>query len=195
MRHVTATLSPTNPSYVTTRQWPVPSINQLRTEAILENIAAHQAYLEKLQFESEHSKVMGYTWCKIEYMGEAAQVHHQLAAAAAAAAACSSSSRVFILGLRIWTEHEVQPQTAPLPRPVQPTPQSVPVKPAPARHQAQSSPCHGSSGHPYGGPVPLRGCNGKGSKKSLSRVEDNRPKIQATPRNLLVTHFSLFGLF
>ena len=60
MRHVTTMLSPTNPSYVTTRQWPVPSINQLRTDPTLENIAAHQAYLEKLQFEqNSRSKVMG----------------------------------------------------------------------------------------------------------------------------------------
>ena len=50
-RHVTTMLSPTNPSYVTTRQWPVPSVTQLRTDPTFENkFAAHQAYLDKLQF-------------------------------------------------------------------------------------------------------------------------------------------------
>ena len=77
MRHVTTMLSPTNPSYVTTRQWPVPSITQLRTDPTFENIAAHQAYLEKLQFKQNTLR----SWSHMvqdQIMGEAAQIHHQL---------------------------------------------------------------------------------------------------------------------
>ena len=72
MRHVTAMKSPTNPTYVTTRQWPVPDVMHLRTEANFQNIAAHQAYLEMLQFEQNALR----SWSNMvqdQIMGEAAQ--------------------------------------------------------------------------------------------------------------------------
>ena len=58
MRHVTTMQSPMNPSYVTTRQWPVPSVHQLRTDPTLENFAAHQAYLGEVAVRKEYSKIM-----------------------------------------------------------------------------------------------------------------------------------------
>ena len=51
LRHVISMQSPNNPAYVDTHKWPVTDVRYLRTEATLENTAAHQAYLEKLQFE------------------------------------------------------------------------------------------------------------------------------------------------
>ena len=74
LRHVASMHSPSNPSYVGTRIHPAADVRGLRREASLENIAAHQRYLEKLEFDIN----TGRSWSnriQDQIMGEAAQVH------------------------------------------------------------------------------------------------------------------------
>ena len=49
--HVATMQSPENPSYANLPVHPVKEASELRREAMLENVAEHQHYLEKLQFE------------------------------------------------------------------------------------------------------------------------------------------------
>ena len=77
LRHVTSMQSPNNPSYVDTRIRPVPDIRDLRREANLENVAARQRYLEKLQFEMNSLRSWSNT-TQDQIMGEAQQVHLQM---------------------------------------------------------------------------------------------------------------------
>ena len=145
MRHVTTMKSPNNPTYVTNCQWPVSDIEHLRTEANVVNIAAHQAYLEKLQFEQNTLRSWSNT-VQDQIMGKAAEVQmvwtmqqqenpHPWAQA--------------------WAERPVQPP----PRPVQPTvqPPVVPVKSAPAaRPQSQAASALSMSGAPVNAPFPAQ---------------------------------------
>ena len=55
LRHVNSMQSPNNPTYVDTRMYPVMDVLDLRREMTLENVAAHQRYLEKLQFEMKNT--------------------------------------------------------------------------------------------------------------------------------------------
>ena len=75
--HVTSMQSPTNPSYAATGGHLVKDVQYLRTEPTLDNIAAHQACLEKLQFEHKTLR----SWSNMvqdQIAGEAQQVHLQL---------------------------------------------------------------------------------------------------------------------
>ena len=80
LHRVTSMQSPTNPSYgcyAATGQFPVPDVQFLRTEPTLDNVAAHQAYLEKLQFE--HNTLRSWSnMVQDQTAGEAQQVHLQL---------------------------------------------------------------------------------------------------------------------
>ena len=67
LRHVTSMKSPNNPSYVANHKWPVTDLQYLRIEATFENIAAHQAYLEKLQFEQNTLRSWSKIWCRIKH--------------------------------------------------------------------------------------------------------------------------------
>ena len=138
--------SPNNPTYVDTRIYPVMDVRDLRREATLENVAAHQRCLEKLQFEMSTLR----SWSNSiqdQIIGEAHQVHLHL--------------------MRII--QEIQRQSAPEPwahgwssgpsqlppRPVQPTaqPSNVLVKPAPApRPQPQQASSSGMSSAPTNAP-------------------------------------------
>ena len=46
-RHMTTVYSPTNPSYLTTRQWPINDITQLRTDPTFENIAVKSTWRDR----------------------------------------------------------------------------------------------------------------------------------------------------
>ena len=76
LRHVTSMQSPNTPSYKDIRIRPTANVRDLRGEASLENVAAHQRYLEKLQFEMNTLR----SWSNSiqdQIMGEAHQVHLQ----------------------------------------------------------------------------------------------------------------------
>ena len=136
MRHVTTMISPNNPSYVTTARWPVDHITQLRTDPTFDHIAAHQAYWEKLQLEQNSLRILvEHDSGSNQIMGEAHQVHDQMVRMVLTMQQRQSAHP----WTQEWADRPVPPQAAPLPRHVQPTaqPQPVPVKPAPARHQAQ----------------------------------------------------------
>ena len=138
MRHVTTMKLPTNPSYVTTLQLPVNSSTQLRTDRTFENIAAHQAYLERLQLEQNTLR----SWSNMiqdPRMGEADQVHNQKVRMVLAMQQQQQQQQSVHPWTQEWADRPVQPPTAHLAQPVQPTvqPLPVPVKPALARHQAQ----------------------------------------------------------
>ena len=77
LHHMTSTQSPNNPSYVDARIHLVTDIRYLRREANLEHIAAHQRYLEKLQFEMNTLRCWSNS-IQDQLKGEAAQVHLQL---------------------------------------------------------------------------------------------------------------------
>ena len=74
LRHVTTMQSPENPSYLNNGPPPANDIRELRREASLENLAALQRYLEKLQFEANTLR-MWYDGLQDEIMDEAQKVH------------------------------------------------------------------------------------------------------------------------
>ena len=74
LRHVSTMESPDNPSCLNNDPQPVDHIGDLRREATLENLAEHQRYLEKLQFESTTLRL----WCnglQDQIMDESQRVH------------------------------------------------------------------------------------------------------------------------
>ena len=122
-RHVTTMYSPNNPSYVTTAKRPVHHIMELRADPSLENIAAHQAYLEKLQFEQNTLRLWS-NMIQDQIMGEAHQVPDQIVKMALTMQQQQSAHP----WAQEWAGRPAQPPTAPLPRPVQPTAQPLPVQ-------------------------------------------------------------------
>ena len=123
LRHVTSMQSPTNPSYAATGRCPVPDVQFFRTEATLDNIAAHQTYLEKLQFEHNNFRSWS-NMVQVQTAGETQHVHLQLMQMIQEVQNRNSP----------WAQAWAKRSTQLPPRPAQRTPQppAVPIKPDPA---------------------------------------------------------------
>ena len=132
-RHVTTMQSPTNPSYVDSGLSPVSiSFEQIQPSRMFRHIKPTWRGCSS-KFEQKFNTLRSWTnMVQDQIQGEAAQVHHQLVQMMLTIHQQQSPHP----WSQEWTETPVWPPTATLPRPVQPTPQPVPVKPAPARHQA-----------------------------------------------------------
>ena len=125
-------------------------VHHLRTEATLENIAAHQAYLEKLQFEQNTLR----SWSNMvqdQIMGETAQV--QLQFMQMICTMQRSSDR------QPWAHGWAAAPSQLPPRPAQPTaqPSNATVKPAPTpRPQPQQESASSMSSAPVNAPSPAQ---------------------------------------
>ena len=123
IRHVTSMQSPTSPSYAATGRLPVTDVHIF--EQNQDNVAAHQSYLEKLQFEHNTLRSWSNT-VQDQIAGEAQQVHLQLMQMIQTMQHRNNPQP----WAQAWAERSVQPP----PRPAQQTsqPQAVPAKAAPA---------------------------------------------------------------
>ena len=143
MRHVTTTASPNVPHYVSTGIFPVRDLADLSTEPTLQNVIAHQKYLEMLSFEA-HAL---HQWSRMipeQITAEREQTHLQLAtmlekmAASQQVNAWTRAQASQSMAPRPMATPPAQPQMGSINMPVQPPSGILQVKPAPSRPPAQT---------------------------------------------------------
>ena len=148
LRRVPSMESPNNPSYAESRIEPVLDVRDLRREAALENVAAHQRYLEKLQFGMNTLR----SWSNSihdQIMGEAQQVHLQWMRVV------QKFQRQSVPNA--WGQGWPSASNPPPPRPAQAPVQSssLPIKAPPApRGPSQQAPSSNMSSAPRNAPFP-----------------------------------------
>ena len=133
LRHVATAQSPDNPSYANSGPLPVREVRDLQKEATLENVAAHQRYLEKLEFELNTLWLWSNS-IQDEIMEEAQKVHLRLMRMIRELQRLNNA-QPWVEGWQVASQ-----QAQPPPAPTSASSTSLPIKAAPTSRAPESQP-------------------------------------------------------